>query len=98
MVPDRPCGMKTTSNTSTPPITNRQYCVIDITKSCSTTKTSAPIAGPANVPLPPSPAKDTRLGEWVQRGRSGAGNPGGAGGVPPADAAIDARDHKGGKP
>ncbi len=75
MLPDRPCGMNTTSSTSTAPITKRQYWVIDITKSCSTTKTSAPIAGPANVPLPPSTAMKTKLPEWVQYASSGSAKP-----------------------
>ena len=58
--------MKITSSTSTLPITKRQYWVTAITKSCSTTNTSAPIAGPAKVPLPPRTAIKTMLPEWVQ--------------------------------
>ena len=58
--------MKITRHTNMAPITKRQYWVMAMTKSCSTTNTSAPIAGPTNVPLPPSTAMNTRLPEWVQ--------------------------------
>src|SRR5258708_6651938 len=94
MVPDRPCGMNTTSSTSTAPMTKRQYWVIDITKSCSNTNASAPIAGPANVPLPPRTAMNTRLPEWVPAPKCGTERPvATAKNVPPV-AAKNRRDHE----
>ena len=90
--------MNTTSSTSTLPITKRQYCVTDITKSCSSTNTSAPIAGPANDAAAAEHRHEHEIAGMGPVGQFGIGQSRGDGEDGAADAAIDRRDHEGGEP
>ncbi len=90
--------MNTTSSTSTPPITKRQYCVIDITKSCSKHEHQRADRRSRKRAAAAKHRHEHEIARMGPIGQFGIGQSGGDGEDGSADAAIHRRDHEGGEP